>query len=336
MSVVLQKNKIKIGFIGVSHWHVPLYIKWLIPTYRDDTIEVVGVSDDSIELAREYAKLLGTKAYENYLQMLDEQQPNFVYAFGRHDKMAEISHALIDRKIGFTIEKPLGLTAAEVESVLDHANRNQVFCAIPFIWRYSGLVRDLHRDDPSDFLNFSFKFIAGPPSRYSISSPWMLHKTTAGGGCMTNLGVHFIDLALYLTRSRDAMVLGADFHYMDAYDVETYGTALLKTSSGASVVLETGYAFPMDESTKRVNRWDIATRDGYHLISDNRYERRLFDDSSKVWNVETDSDPYYETFARESLNDFVEGKKPKAGLQDMLLVRRILDRINEKQSSKVQ
>ena len=147
---------------------------------------------------------------------------------------------------------------------------------------------------------------------------------------MTNLGVHFIDLALYLTRSHEATVLGANFHYLDEYDVETYGAALLKTSSGASVVLETGYAFPMDESVKRVNRWDIVTRDGYYIIADNRYERRLFDNPLKVRNIDTDSDSYYETFAKESLNDFMEGKNPKAGLQEMVLVRKILDEINEK------
>jgi len=325
---------VKIGFIGVSHWHVPLYLNWLMPGKREETFVVVGVSDDSLEFASRFAQILGSKAYTDYLQMLDDQRPDFVFAFGRHDQMVGISHALIDRKIGFTIEKPLGLSASEVEGVLNHANREQVFCAIPFIWRYSGLVRDLHRDDPRDFLNFSFKFIAGPPSRYTVSSPWMLHKSTAGGGCMTNLGVHFIDLALFLTRSQGATVLGANYHYQDAYDVETYATALLKTSSGASVILETGYAYPMDESTKRINRWDVITRDGYHLIADNRYEKRVFDHPVREFRVDTDSDIYYETFARESLHDFLEGKEPKAGLQDMLRVRRILDKINMVESCK--
>lgn len=328
MSAIANKSKIKIGFIGVSHWHVPLYMSWLMPEKREEMIAVVGVSDDSMEFAHKYAQILGSKAYVGYQQMLDEQRPDFVFAFGRHDQMVGISHALIDRRIGFTVEKPLGLTADEVEGVLDHAKREHVFCAIPFIWRYSKLVRDLHRDDSRGFLNFSFKFIAGPPSRYTVSSPWMLRKVTAGGGCMTNLGVHFIDLALYLTASQSATVLGADFHYLDDYEVETYATALLKTSSGASVIVETGYAFPMDSAVKRVNRWDIVTRDGYHLIADNRYEKRLFDETPQVYSVDTDSDVYYETFARESLQDFLEGREPKAGLQDMLRVRKILDDIN--------
>ena len=80
------------------------------------------------------------------------------------------------------------------------AERKNAFCAIPFVWRYSDTVNDLkNRYLSGKIVHMSYKFVAGPPSRYLATSRWMLSQETAGGGCMTNLGVHFIDMALYLT-----------------------------------------------------------------------------------------------------------------------------------------
>lgn len=323
------ENKIRVAFVGVSHWHVPLYLNWLLPENRPANIEITGVSDPSANISKSFGELLSTSWYIDYIDLLDEKHPDFVFAFGMHNKMSGMAHELIDRRIGFTIEKPLGLDSQEVESVLSHAERNHVFCAIPFIWRYSDLIGRMREIDPNDFVHFSFKFIAGPPSRYIKSSPWMLQKSSAGGGCMTNLGCHFIDLALYLTRSTDAEVIGSNYHFTDNYDIETYGTSFLNTTSGASVILETGYAFPMDEIHKRVNRWDMVTKDGYYVFENNLFQERHFQSVNNTSiSMDTDSDVYYEVFAKQSISDFIEGNAPKAGLRDMLAVRKILDQMN--------
>ena len=40
-------------------------------------------------------------------------------------------------------------------------------------------------------------FIAGPPERYDRNgNAWMLDPERAGGGCLANLGPHFVDLFL--------------------------------------------------------------------------------------------------------------------------------------------
>ena len=50
----------------------------------------------------------------------------------------------------------------------------------------------------------------------------------AGCGCMTNLGVHFIDIALYLTDSKSTKVLSSVYQYNKDYDIEIYASSLLK------------------------------------------------------------------------------------------------------------
>ena len=237
---------------------------------------------------------------------------------------------LIVRKIPFSIEKPMGLNATEVAEVVKAADEAKAFDAIPFVWRYSDTVKKLKESIlKTQILHMNYRFIAGSPSRYLESSKWMLSSATAGGGCMTNLGVHFIDMALYLTDSKSAKVLSSVYQYDKEYDIEIYASSLLKMDNGASLALETGYAYPMDQENKRENHWCIVTEDGYYTLTNNNLEAREFGKDAVNISLSTDSDVYYPIFAATTLEDFVNGRRPRASLHEMLVVREILDNMNK-------
>ena len=318
-------NTIRIAFIGISHWHVPLYFR----AREQQPLNIVAVSDPNPEKAKAAAEAQGCAYYTDEYQLLDEVQPEFVFAFAPHDQMPGLAKELIRRKIPFTIEKPLGLCQEDVVEVQKAAEEAGVFCAIPFVWRYSELIQNFKKEvNPSDILHLSFKFIAGPTSRYVNTSPWMLETKRAGGGCMTNLGVHFIDMAMFLTDSDSAEVLASSYHYASEYDIETYATSLVKLSSGATLLLETGYAYPMDEE-QRDNLWNIVTKDGYYTLGDSRFEKRVYGQETIKIPMSTDSDTYYANFTLDSLRQYLNGERPSAGLPELVLVRGMLDDMNK-------
>lgn len=318
-------ESIRIAFLGVSHWHVPLYFR----ACHKQPLNIVAVCDPDIEKVQPYADKYECACYTDEDKLLDEVNPEFVFAFAPHDQMPALAQKLIDRKIAFTMEKPLGICADDVRKVENAAKEAGVFCAIPFVWRYSNLIQNFKKDvKPNEILHLAFKFIAGPPSRYEVSSPWMLETKHAGGGCMTNLGVHFIDMAMFLTDSTDAEVIASSYHYASEYDIETYATSLVKMSSGATLLLETGYAYPMD-SEQRDNRWNIVTRNGYYTLGDNCFEERVYGKPVKKTPMSKDSDVYYAEFVVESLRQYLAGEMPRAGLPELLTTRKILDQMNE-------
>mgnify|MGYP005777452047 FL=1 len=320
-------NNLKLAFLGVSHWHVPLYLE----AVKTEGLCVAAVSDPDPACAERVGRELGCSAYTDALELMDKEKPDFVFAFDMHCRMPALAEAIIERKIPFSIEKPLGLKMEDARHIQELAEKNHVFCAIPFIWRYSALVKELRENiKPEDFVNFSFIFTAGPPSRYEKTSPWMLEKKLAGGGCMTNLGVHFIDMALLLSGSDSAKVLGSQFHYMNGYDVEDSAEAVCRLSSGASLVVQTGYAYPMDQENKRDNRWNFTTKNGYYTIGDGRLESRVYGSEAKTSFLDTDSDVYYPVYTVETLRQYMAGEKPSAGLEDMVRTRKVLDEIINK------
>ena len=313
----------RIAFLGVSHWHVPLYFAG-IPEGS-----IVAVSDPDAAIADRFAKQLNCACYTDWRKLLDEVKPEFCFAFARHCDMKELALELVARGVPFTMEKPMGMSAADVEEIIAAADKKNAFCAIPFVWRYSDTVAQLKESLlHGKIIHMSYRFIAGPPSRYLKTSPWMLHADTAGGGCMTNLGVHFIDMALNLSNSDGAEVLASAWQYGE-YDIETYATSLLKLSSGATLTLETGYAFPMEDGVQRENRWTIVTEQGYYTLADNNLEVREYGKPVVNIPLSTDSDVYYPKFAAASLDDYANGRRPRAALPEMLTTRRILDAMNE-------
>jgi predicted dehydrogenase len=323
-------SKLKISFCGVSHWHVPLYMQ----AVSTEKLNVISVSDSNPDILGKYVRDLDCKGYDTYINLLDAEKPDFVFAFGKHSEMTEIATQLISRKISFAIEKPLGLNSGEVATVKKRVDKEGLFCAVPFIWRYCDIVKHFKTEISKEkIMHMSFKFIAGPPSRYMATSDWMLKAKSAGSGCMTNLGVHFIDLALLLSNSQSANVLASSFHYSYGYDIEDYAVALLKLDNGATLEIETGYAYPMDVENKRDNLWTIVTNKGYYSLGVGFFEKRNVDRGIEKISLDTDSDAYYPVFVRETLNEFINKKTPTANQNHIYRVRKILDRIIEKAKS---
>lgn len=56
---------------------------------------------------------------------------------------------------------------------------------------------------------------------------------------------------------------------------------------------------------------------------------RTFDREPQNISINTDSDVYYPVFAETTLKDFQTGTKPRTSLEEMMIVRNILDRMNE-------
>jgi len=226
---------LKIALIGVSHWHVPLYLTDM------SFSAVIAVSDPNERIAHAFAEKLSCRAYTDYRKLVESEKPDFVFAFARHDQMRELALYLIDQGIPFSMEKPMGLSLKDVETIAQAAERKKHFIAIPFVWRYSDTVNELKENIlDGKIIHMNYRFIAGPPSRYLETSDWMLKKETAGGGCMTNLGVHFIDMAMYLTGAEKADVLSSVYQYGKACEIEIYASSMVRMDTGASLFWKPG------------------------------------------------------------------------------------------------
>jgi Predicted dehydrogenases and related proteins len=234
----------KVALIEASHWHVPLYLDPLETT----GIEVVAVSDAEQARGPEIATRFGSKLYSSSRELLEREQFDFAFVFGRHSEMPTLAEALIARKTPFALEKPCGVNMSQVTRLRRLAEEANIYCAIPFIFRMSDLLAAIGNAEgsiPANFNYMSFRFIVGSPERYKAAGAgWATDPVFSGGGSTINVATHFIDLFRLLTGKEIARVAATMHSRTHQGAVEDYSLLTMHTDDGVSGLVETGYSFP--------------------------------------------------------------------------------------------
>ena len=314
----------RIAFIGVSHWHAPLFYQ---PAARLAGVEIVGVSDENVELAERVGRGLGARWFSDHRELLDAVRPDFAFAFGRHCDMPDVGAALVERKVPFIIEKPAGLNAAAAERLRDGARAANLHAGTGFNWRASDLLRRLLEivgDDP--VTQASFRYIGGGPHRYhDFGCPWMLDPALSGGGSTINLSVHFFDMFRLFSRSEPTEVTALMGNQTWQLPIEDYSAVLLR-SEACTATVETGYTYPAP-TTLFDQRFSLRTRRHYLVVrNDDVVEvHRAVDGHREEFSVWTANLRWYPLFVAESLERFARGAPPLASLDDLVAAMRVVD-----------
>jgi predicted dehydrogenase len=304
--------------LGASHWHVPLYAAAIAEVHG-----VVGLSDDDPDRVGDLAELWGCPVEADWRRLLELPDVELAYVFGAHDRMAQTCGALIERRIPFVVEKPLGTSLEQLQQVRRAAEEARVPATVPLIQRGGPADSWLAKAGRPVYQRLSF--LAGPPERYDRNgNPWMLDPERAGGGCLANLGPHFVDLFLQRSATTTVDVAAWLSSTLHTSTVEDHAILVLTTPDGRQAIVEVGYAFPQSE-LKRYCSYSSAGEAGFASIDthgsatftsvDGRTERAAID---------VDSDPLYDPFVRQVARTLGEGFRGLPTLGELEDVMRII------------
>ena len=309
--------------LGASHWHVPLYAGTI-----GEVHDVVGLSDDHPARVGDLAELWGAPVEAEWCRLLELPDVELAYVFGPHDRMAGICRALIERRIPFVVEKPLGTSLDQLQEVRRAAEEVGVPAAVPLIQRGGPADSWLAKAGRPVYQRFSF--IAGPPERYHRNgNPWMLDPERAGGGCLANLGPHFVDLFLQRSANTSAELAARLSSTLHARTIEDHATLVLTTPEGRGAIVEVGYAFPQSE-LKRYCSYSSAGEAGFASIdSDGSAIFTTLDGRTERAVIDVDSDPLHDPFVRQVARTLGEGFRGLPTLGELEDVMRIIWRAYE-------
>ena len=172
---------------------------------------------------------------------------------------------------------------------------------------------------------------------------WFGNKELAGGGCLYDIGVHLLDLCLYvLGNFKPVSVSGATYTKFGnrglgggswgksevsdmPFTVDDFATGLIKFENGATVSLDVTWACHRAENDK----WDIdlfGTEAGGSVISGKLYRR----DEAAAAHVIIDNPPAPIAFAHcdrfhNFINHLLGTEELCVTLEQALTIQRILD-----------
>lgn len=111
---------------------------------------------------------------------------------------AEQAIAALERGIAVFCQKPLARNAAETRAVVEAARRADRLLAVDFSYRFTRAVEAIAPIVRSGQLGRPFGAELVFHNAYGPDKNWFRDRTLSGGGCVIDLGIHLVDLLLWM------------------------------------------------------------------------------------------------------------------------------------------
>jgi predicted dehydrogenase len=238
---------LRTGFAGVGHLGAAL----LEAAARVDAIVPVAIQDPGAarlqELAAQYPDLATFTDYEALIETAGLEAvvistPTYLHATQGRMALARGIHALV--------QKPIARNGAEADALLDTAAAGDARLLVDYSYRYTPAAQaaraavEAGRLGTLRSVQARFHNIWGPPGG------WFFDRERAGGGALMDLGVHMIDLPLYLLGFPPAGITAAHLWRGDGppgAEVEDFAT-LTGTIGGAPFHCEVSWQVPLPQT----------------------------------------------------------------------------------------
>jgi predicted dehydrogenase len=228
-----------LGFLGVG-WIGRHRMQAILET---ETVDVAAIADPSPEMAQEAGKLAPNAEVVADLDAILAAGVDGVVIATPSALHAEQSIRALERGVAVFCQKPLGRTTAEVQAVIDAARSADRLLAVDLSYRFTeGMqrIRDILR---SGELGEIYAVDLVFHNAYGPDKPWFYDPALSGGGCVMDLGVHLVDLALWALDFPAVADVSAKLHAGGAPlagrtdRVEDYAVATVGLETGTAVQL---------------------------------------------------------------------------------------------------
>ncbi|MDT0145589.1 Gfo/Idh/MocA family oxidoreductase [Priestia aryabhattai] len=208
----MAKRKLRYGLIGAGSnaekKHLNNYMN--LPH-----VEIVAICDVNINNARKLAnKCQITKVYTSYVEMILTENLDLVSICTPNSIHAEIAVYALLNGVNVHCEKPLAVNAVEAQKIVDAKNQSGKKVMVGLNNRFTNQAVYLKKYIDAGYLGTIYQAKAGWVRRSGIPGrgTWFTNKSLAGGGVMIDLGVHYLDLALYLMGMPEPSYITGSIH----------------------------------------------------------------------------------------------------------------------------
>ncbi|MGZ5159071.1 MAG: Gfo/Idh/MocA family protein [Burkholderiales bacterium] len=183
----------RLGFLGVG---------W-IGRHRMEAIlaesisEVIAIADMSKELTEKARKLVPRAAAARTLEELLEVELDGIVIATPSALHAAQARTVLERGVAVFCQKPLARTAAETQSVLSAAQAADRLLGVDLSYRYTRAMRCVRELVAGGELGEIYAVDLTFHNAYGPDKAWFRDPILAGGGCVIDLGIHLVDLALW-------------------------------------------------------------------------------------------------------------------------------------------
>jgi predicted dehydrogenase len=260
---VANTNKIRIGIIGAGNIggvHAGEFSKLA------DECEITAITDAYLPLAEDKAKQYGiANVVESPEELIQRADVDAVIIGVPNQFHAPFAVQAIEAGKHVLLEKPMGINGDAARQILKASQASDSVVMVGHQMRWESVPIQIKEQIDRGELGKIYTAKTGWFRRKGIPGwgTWFTQTGQSGGGPLIDIGVHMLDLALYLMGNpKPVSVYGATYaefgpsrkgigtwgkpNWNGTYDVEDLATALIKMEDGSTLSLEVSWAVHMD------------------------------------------------------------------------------------------
>ena len=262
----------------------------------------------------------------------------------------ELTLAALEAGLHVLCEKPLALNAAQAREMAAAASAAGRVVMVNYNYRFAPASQALKAAATAGvlgevyFARSVWHRSRGIPGLRRGRKSWFVERAVAGGGSLIDLGVHRLDLALWLMDfPAVASVSGTTYHALgrayasrmaSSFDVEDLAVGFVRFANGASLVLESSWALNQPHA-ELMETWVYGTAGGMvqrNTADSYRFEAELYrEDAAGAFHL-TKLRPgpdQHHTAHDEFVDSIVAGRPSSAPAEHAVIAMQVIDALYE-------
>jgi len=346
----MSTRVLKAGVIGAG----AISQRGHIPGFQASGAEVVAICDVNQARAQAVAAQFGIPlVFTDYRELLAQPEIDVVSVGLPNALHASVSIEALNAGKHVLCEKPIAISSTDAEAMVGAARRNDRLLSVNQHMRFDRSVQAMRHIVASGQLGRIYLAESRWVRQQGIPGfgSWFTDKSTAGGGALYDIGVHMLDLVLFLLGFPTVAAVkgflagelgaqkvglgdwGADFSMEGRFDVDDTAFAVLTLKDGAQVqLLVTWAAFAPPEDRLAI----LGSRGGLDRVgffSQSLSLKHYLAQDGRIVSSDVALTPYDERPLILSIRSFVravlgEGPLPVTP-EEALNVVRILETIEQ-------
>lgn len=183
----------RLGFLGVG-W---IGRNRMEAIALDGAAEIAAVADTDAGLREAALALAPSAAGAQSLEALMALPLDGVVIATPSALHAQQAEAALARGLAVFCQKPLARSAAETCGVIDAARRADRLLGVDLSYRHTLAMRQVRETIVAGAIGEVFAVDLVFHNAYGPDKPWFRDPRLSGGGCVIDLGIHLVDLALW-------------------------------------------------------------------------------------------------------------------------------------------
>lgn len=225
-------SQLKVAVIGCGN----VSVVHLDPIVKSNLATLIAVCDLKVDRAKAAGEKYNVPWYTNYEDVL-KLKPDLIHICTPHNTHAEITIAAVSKGIHVLTEKPMAVSLADADAMIEAAHKHGVKLGVIFQNRYndsSQITKELVQSGQLGKILGCRLFVTWNRSdEYYSKSDWKGTWDQEGGGVLIDQAIHTIDLMQWVMGEIDYLEGSIDNRNHDLIDVEDVAEATIFFKSGA-------------------------------------------------------------------------------------------------------